>query len=258
MVEPPGGDPTRNVPPLVDGISPYYAQANAGKRNVGIDLKAPDGAAVLARLAADADVFLENFRPGVLARHGLDADTLTAANPRLVYCSVTGFGQDGPWHDRRAYAPIVHAEVGNLELVARHVVDGFINGMHRSPYFGASVDFAEHRGYVAGDDIRRVDWRLYARTDRFYIKEYEADTNANFSVLLDVSARSDTAAAGNGPADSFRRRAVSLDVMRVSEDTLSSARAGDEDAFRALFGRYAPTAKALALASPTGRRVTST
>ena len=59
--------------------------------------------------------------------------------------------------------------------------------MHRSPYFGASVDFAEHRGYIAGDDIRRVDWRLFARTDRFYIKEYEADTNTNFAVLLDVS-----------------------------------------------------------------------
>lgn len=84
--------------------------------------------------------------------------------------------------------PAVLARIGNLELVARHVVNGFINGMHRSPYFGASVDFAEHRGYVAGDDIRRVDWRLFARTDRFYIKEYEADTNANFSVLLDVSA----------------------------------------------------------------------
>jgi len=83
--------------------------------------------------------------------------------------------------------PVVLSRIGNLELVARHVVDGFINGMHRSPYFGASVDFAEHRGYVAGDDIRRVDWRLYARTDRFYIKEYEADTNANFAVLLDVS-----------------------------------------------------------------------
>src|SRR5512132_1425399 len=83
--------------------------------------------------------------------------------------------------------PVVLSRIGNLELVARNVVDGFINGMHRSPYFGASVDFAEHRGYVAGDDIRRVDWRLYARTDRFYIKEYEADTNANFSVLLDVS-----------------------------------------------------------------------
>ncbi len=60
--------------------------------------------------------------------------------------------------------PVVLARIGNLELVARAVVDGFINGIHRSPYFGASVDFAEHRGYVPGDDIRRVDWRLYART----------------------------------------------------------------------------------------------
>ena len=83
--------------------------------------------------------------------------------------------------------PKVLARIGNLELVARSVVDGFINGLHRSPYFGASVDFAEHRGYVPGDDIRRVDWRLFARTDRFYIKEYEADSNANFAVLLDVS-----------------------------------------------------------------------
>src|SRR3954451_9929552 len=95
--------------------------------------------------------------------------------------------QAGGLTGARFVDPVVLARVGNLELVARAVVDGFINGMHRSPYFGASVDFAEHRGYVAGDDIRRVDWRLYARTDRFYIKKYEADTNANFSVLLDVS-----------------------------------------------------------------------
>src|SRR5688572_21789774 len=83
--------------------------------------------------------------------------------------------------------PTVLARIGNLELVSRSVVDGFINGIHRSPYFGASVDFAEHRGYVPGDDIRRIDWRLYARTDRYYVKEYEADSNANFSTLLDVS-----------------------------------------------------------------------
>src|SRR5215218_2447383 len=83
--------------------------------------------------------------------------------------------------------PKVLARVGNLDLLARTVVDGFINGLHRAPYFGASIDFAEHRGYVAGDDIRRVDWKLFARTDRYYIKQYEADTNANFSVLLDVS-----------------------------------------------------------------------
>ncbi|HUE88515.1 MAG TPA: DUF58 domain-containing protein [Vicinamibacterales bacterium] len=83
--------------------------------------------------------------------------------------------------------PAVLAKIGNLEFVARSVVDGVINGSHRSPYFGASVDFAEHRGYVPGDDIRRVDWRVYARTDKYYIKEFEADSNANFSVLLDVS-----------------------------------------------------------------------
>src|SRR2546428_10212186 len=83
--------------------------------------------------------------------------------------------------------PKVLARIGNLELLARNVVDGFINGLHRAPYFGASIDFAEHRGYVAGDDIRRVDWRVFARTDRFYVKQYEADTNTNFCVLFDVS-----------------------------------------------------------------------
>jgi uncharacterized protein (DUF58 family) len=83
--------------------------------------------------------------------------------------------------------PKVLARIKDLELLARSVVDGFINGLHRAPYFGASIDFAEHRGYVAGDDIRRVDWKLYARTDRYFVKQYEADTNSNFVVLLDSS-----------------------------------------------------------------------
>src|ERR671921_84830 len=95
--------------------------------------------------------------------------------------------QPGVLPGARFVDPVVLARIGNLELVARSVVDGFINGMHRSPYFGASVDFAEHRGYTAGDDIRRVDWKLFGRTDRYYIKEYEADSNANFAVLIDVS-----------------------------------------------------------------------
>jgi uncharacterized protein (DUF58 family) len=84
--------------------------------------------------------------------------------------------------------PAVLGRIGNLELLARTVVDGFLTGLHRSPYLGFSTDFAEHRPYDPGDDIRRIDWRLYARTDRYYIKLFEADTNANFSVLLDVSA----------------------------------------------------------------------
>ena len=83
--------------------------------------------------------------------------------------------------------PKILARIASLELMARTVVEGFINGLHRAPFFGASIDFAEHRGYVAGDDIRRVDWRLFARTDRFYVKQYEADTNTNLCILLDVS-----------------------------------------------------------------------
>jgi len=92
--------------------------------------------------------------------------------------------------------PKVLSRIGNLELLARTVVEGFINGNNSAPYFGASIDFAEHRGYVAGDDIRRVDWRLYARTDRYYVKQYEADTNTNLSVLLDISRSMSFASRG--------------------------------------------------------------
>lgn len=88
------------------------------------------------------------------------------------------------------------ARIGKLDLLARTVVDGFINGLHRAPFFGASIDFAEHRGYVPGDDIRRVDWKVFGRTDRFYIKQYEADTNTNFNAILDVSK---SMSFGSGP-----------------------------------------------------------
>jgi uncharacterized protein (DUF58 family) len=83
--------------------------------------------------------------------------------------------------------PAVLARIGNLELLARTVVEGFIQGLHRSPHLGASTDFAEHRAYMPGDDIRRIDWRLWARSDRFFVKEFEADTNTNFRVIVDVS-----------------------------------------------------------------------
>jgi len=83
--------------------------------------------------------------------------------------------------------PVVLARISNLELVARSVVEGFITGLHHAPYLGLSMDFAEHRAYMPGDDIRRIDWRLFARTDRFFVKQFEADTNTNFTVVLDQS-----------------------------------------------------------------------
>jgi uncharacterized protein (DUF58 family) len=92
--------------------------------------------------------------------------------------------------------PAVLARISNLELLARTVVDGFVNGLHRTLHLGQSTDFAEHRVYMPGDDIRRMDWRLYGRTDRLYLKEFEADTVMNFNILLDVSS---SMRYGNGP-----------------------------------------------------------
>jgi CoA:oxalate CoA-transferase len=115
-VEPPEGDVTRLWGEVRHGLSGYYTQQNAGKRNVCIDLKLPRGVELLLELAAHADVVIENFRPGVLARLGLGWEQLSARNPRLVLLSISGYGQSGPASSRAAYAPIIHAETG---IVAR-------------------------------------------------------------------------------------------------------------------------------------------
>src|SRR5688572_11347369 len=83
--------------------------------------------------------------------------------------------------------PKVLMKIQNLELVARTVVEGFVNGLHKSPYLGFSVDFAEYRLYQPGDDLRRIDWNVYSRSDRLYIKLYEGETNTRVLTLLDQS-----------------------------------------------------------------------
>jgi uncharacterized protein (DUF58 family) len=106
--------------------------------------------------------------------------------------------------------PKVLARIRDLDLVARTVVEGFTTGLHRSPYLGVSVDFAEHRAYMPGDDIRRIDWRVFARTDRFYVKEFEADSNANFVLLFDVSRSMRFGTAGLSKLDYGRILAACL------------------------------------------------
>jgi uncharacterized protein (DUF58 family) len=96
--------------------------------------------------------------------------------------------------------PALLAGIGDLELLARTVVDGFLHGAHRSSRIGLSLDFAQHRQYQPGDDLRRIDWRVYARTDRFYLKTYEAETNADLRIALDVSRSMDF---GTGPLSKF-------------------------------------------------------
>src|ERR1700757_5299864 len=83
--------------------------------------------------------------------------------------------------------PKVLMKIQNLELVARSVVEGFVQGLHRSPYMGFSVDFAAYRQYMPGDEIRRIDWNVFGRSDRLYVKLYEGETNTRVLVMLDVS-----------------------------------------------------------------------
>lgn len=106
--------------------------------------------------------------------------------------------------------PRVLAAIGNLELLARTVVDGFLHGVHRSSRLGLSMEFAQHRQYMPGDDIRRVDWRVYGRTDRFYVKEYEAETNASVTLALDVSPSMTYTSGGVSKLDYGRFLAASL------------------------------------------------
>src|SRR6478736_4970598 len=79
------------------------------------------------------------------------------------------------------------AELQGLELKARLIVEGYVSGLHKSPYHGFSIEFAEHREYVQGDDLRYVDWKVFGKTDRFFLKQYEEETNFSCHVLLDTS-----------------------------------------------------------------------
>ncbi len=122
-IEPPEGEDMRPRAPLRGGHSAYFGQLNAGKRSIALDLKNAQAIGLVKKLVAEADVVLENFRPGVMQRLGLDYATLAAINPRLVYCSISGYGQTGPAAGRPAYAPIVHAASGFDRTLMRYAGD---------------------------------------------------------------------------------------------------------------------------------------
>lgn len=111
-VEPPEGDHKRTVPPVRAGYSTPFAQANAGKRSIVLNLKTPEGRAAATALAAKCNVVVENWRPGVAKRLGLDYDTLVSINPSIIHCAISGYGQEGPNALRPALAPILHAMSG--------------------------------------------------------------------------------------------------------------------------------------------------
>jgi len=113
--------------------------------------------------------------------------------------------------------PKVVLQLRDLSFVARSVVNGFVAGQHKSRHRGTSVDFAEHRPYSLGDDIRRIDWRLFARTDRYFVKQFEADSNASFLIVLDISRSMHYGSAGVTKLDYARVLAACLAYLASSQ-----------------------------------------
>jgi crotonobetainyl-CoA:carnitine CoA-transferase CaiB-like acyl-CoA transferase len=114
---PAGGDDTRSwTPPAADGISTYFLSANRNKKSVAVDLKTPEGRAIVADLATKADVLVENLRPSSLRAAGLDHDRLRALNPRLIACSISGYGRNGPFAERAGYDFVMQAETGFMAI----------------------------------------------------------------------------------------------------------------------------------------------
>jgi crotonobetainyl-CoA:carnitine CoA-transferase CaiB-like acyl-CoA transferase len=146
-IEPPAGDVSRLSYPNRGTVSGYYAQQNAGKRNISIDLNIPEARKVALELCDTADVVIENFRPGALAFFGLDHASVSRRNPRVVYVSMSGYGQRGPWRSRMAYAPTVQAETGFTSNTLRHF--GLVDGDHQTDPLSHADVYTGLHGLVA-------------------------------------------------------------------------------------------------------------
>lgn len=129
---------------------------------------------------------------------------------------------------KRFLHPEAIRRIGRLELRARHIVEGLLSGMHRSPYFGQSVEFLQHRQYAPGDDLRHVDWKVWAKQDKLYVKQFEEDTNMRCTLLVDVSA---SMQYGNGPLNKYEYAATvatSLAYLLLKQHDTVSCIAFDE------------------------------
>lgn len=132
------GDQVRARPPIRNQASTYFGHLNAGKRSIALNLKAPEAISAIRSMIARFDVLVENFRPGVMARLGLDHATLSAINPRLIYCSISGYGQCGPRSRDPAYAPVIHAASG-FDMVNMAYQNGAVDRPANSGIFIADI-----------------------------------------------------------------------------------------------------------------------
>ncbi|SSW69442.1 CoA transferase [Achromobacter veterisilvae] len=169
-VEAPDGDSSRAIPPhFVDEDSAYYLGINRNKRSIAVDMKQAEGLALVKRMIARADVVVENYRPGVAQRIGLDIDALRAQHPKLIWASVSGFGQTGPWRDRPAYDMIVQALSGVMSLTGepgRPAVrlgipaGDMVAGMYCAIAINAALADREREGQGRAIDVSMLDCQL--------------------------------------------------------------------------------------------------
>src|SRR5436305_2548263 len=115
------------------------------------------------------------------------------------------------------FDPTSLAKYGHLTLVARNLVEGFLTGVHKSPYKGFSVEFAEHRRYYPGDEIRHIDWRAFGKTDRYYVKEYEEETNLKAYLAVDASGSMGFAGRTASKLEHARRLAAALAYLMIRQ-----------------------------------------
>jgi len=195
-VEPPDRDVTRLWGKKIGSISGYYNQQNAGKRNISIDLAMPEGVALIKDLVRQADILIENFRPGVMTRLGVDWDVLSGENPRLIMLSISGFGQEGPEAGRAAYAPIIHAETGAIYRQAErancHPVEMCMSfadtnaGLHGLVATLSALHLRSRTGVGQHIDIAMVDTML-ATDDHTHYHLEKSEVNNGASEVWDAT-----------------------------------------------------------------------
>ncbi|MBB6013423.1 crotonobetainyl-CoA:carnitine CoA-transferase CaiB-like acyl-CoA transferase [Aquamicrobium lusatiense] len=175
-VESPQGDDTRKWgPPFVEGkdgenlSAAYYHSCNRGKRSIALDFSTPEGAETVRRLVADADILIENFKLGGLKKYGLDYESLKAVNPKLIYCSITGFGQDGPYAPRAGYDFIVQGMSGLMSITGEPdrepqkvgvAVTDIFTGLYSVIAMQAALRHAEKTGEGQHIDMALLDTQV--------------------------------------------------------------------------------------------------
>jgi formyl-CoA transferase/CoA:oxalate CoA-transferase len=180
-VEMPGiGDDTREFPPFINGVSSYFMSVNRGKKSITLDLKSEEGKEVLYKLISGSDILLENFRPGVTTRLGVDYDTLRAINPRLIYCSISSFGQTGPYAKWPGYDLIIQGmgglmgitgEPGRPPVRVGMAVTDINAGMYATIAILSALRVRSHTGYGQYLDVSMLDasvsWMTYVAGNYF-------------------------------------------------------------------------------------------